>query len=254
MLPAGLRALTAAVAAVDRRLPAIGRLMLKTTGGLIDHVALRGAMIDRALVDAVSEGCRQVVIIGAGLDTRAHRLSALMGLPLFEVDHPATQAHKRDRTARLPAPLARLHYVPTDLAEADLARALDAAGHDRNARTTWLWEGVIFYLTRGQVEATLAAIAARSCAGSRLIASYRPEGARWPWHVGAFARTSLPVLGEPLGDPWSPDAMRERLRLDGFDVMWDRAPADWFDAVGRGPRPRLRDYERLILAEAKATS
>ena len=60
----------------------------------LDIIAMRVATIDAALADAIAAGCRQVVILGAGLDTRAWRLAALAGMALFEVDHPATQDRK----------------------------------------------------------------------------------------------------------------------------------------------------------------
>lgn len=122
-----------------RRLPFAARRAL--TAGLVDHLALRTAAIDRALGVAAADGARQVVLLGAGLDARAWRLGALAGSRVFEVDHPSTQAWKRARTARLGAPRAEVTLVPVDFTRDDLGAALAAAGHDAAARTAWVWRG-----------------------------------------------------------------------------------------------------------------
>ena len=122
--------------------------------------------------DAARAGAAtQVVILGAGLDGRAWRLD-VPGATFFEVDHPASQAEKRDRATELTGTPPT--YVPVDFAHDVLTDALEAAGHRADQPTTWIWEGVVPYLTREEVAATVASVAARSAwsvkAMSRLLA------------------------------------------------------------------------------------
>lgn len=247
LLPRPIRALVQLVIGLDRTSPALGRLLLASTGGLIDHVALRGCLIDRCVVEAVQQGCRQVVIVGAGLDTRVQRLAALSEARVYEIDHPASQAGKRALLASRPDRMAAT-LVPIDLTTASLSDGLAAAGHQRDTPTLWVWEGVIAYLSPAQVETTVSAIASRSASGSQLVASYVEKGAAWPRPVRWLASALLPLAGEPLGTPLTRSQFGAILGAHRFAVAWDLEPSGWFERVGRGRRPSLYPYERLLLA------
>jgi methyltransferase (TIGR00027 family) len=120
--------------------------------------ALRTAYLD-AQVRHWSERRAQVVILGAGLDTRAARL-ARPGVRFFEVDHPATQAHKRAALAALPGyPLDAVTFAPCNFEAEDLFDQLVAVGFDRVRPALIVWEGVVPYLTEAAVRATLRRIA-----------------------------------------------------------------------------------------------
>ncbi len=125
-------------------------------------MALRTAYLDRQVRDytGAAHDYRQVVILGAGLDTRAVRL-ARAGVRFFEVDHPATQAHKRERVATLDAyDASAATYVPCCFETGDdFLDALTAAGFDASAPAVVLWEGVVPYLTEDAVRETAARIA-----------------------------------------------------------------------------------------------
>jgi methyltransferase (TIGR00027 family) len=125
-------------------------------------LALRVAFLD-ALVRHCTEGpdvIQQVVILGAGLDTRAARL-ARDGVRFFEVDHPATQADKRARLARLAGyPLDAPRFVAVDFESgADFVDELARAGLDRTRPAVVVWEGVVPYLTEAAVRATARRVA-----------------------------------------------------------------------------------------------
>ena len=106
-------------------------------------------------------GVTQYVLLGAGLDTFAHR-NPYPSLRVFEVDHPATQQWKRELlpASHLPAP-ANLTYVPVDFERQSLPAQLRAAGFDSSAPTFFAWLGVVPYLTREAFRATLAFIASQ---------------------------------------------------------------------------------------------
>jgi methyltransferase (TIGR00027 family) len=102
----------------------------------------------------------QVVVLGAGLDTRAARLAAA-GVRFFEVDHPATQAHKRDQLAAADGyPVDAATYVPCDFERGDdFVDQLATGGFDPAAPAVVIWEGVTAYLTEPAVRATARRIA-----------------------------------------------------------------------------------------------
>jgi methyltransferase (TIGR00027 family) len=169
----------------------------------------------------------QLVILGAGLDGRAWRMPELAGADVFEVDHPASQQDKRDRGRELPARAGTPHYVPVDFAYDRLDDALDSAGHQGAVATTWVWEGVIPYLTRAQVAGTMAIVGGRSAPGSRLIVNYQSPavsaaaGRLLAQAMTALARRPSPWASEPRCSSWTPAAMRNLLAGHGFAVSRD---------------------------------
>lgn len=144
------------------------RIDHETVRASAEVVAPRTVAVDDAVRDRSHP---QVVILGAGLDGRAWRMPELAGVAVFEVDHPASQQDKRERAGALSGPPPR--YVPVDFRRDRLSEALAGAGHRADVPTTWIWEGVVPYLTRTQVAATVAEIAAGSATGSRLVVNYQ---------------------------------------------------------------------------------
>ena len=103
---------------------------------------------------------RQILVLGAGLDTFAYRLEPTPSLRVFELDHPATQAEKRQRLARAQiAEPAHVAYVAHDFEDGSMAPALKGAGFDTDTRTFIVWLGVTPYLTEEAVFATLSELA-----------------------------------------------------------------------------------------------
>jgi methyltransferase (TIGR00027 family) len=208
---------------------------------------MRVAVIDAALVEAVAAGCRQVVILGAGFDTRAYRLDALTGLKVFEVDHPATQAEKRKRTRNLPPPRGELVWTAVDFERDALAERLAAAGHDAASPTAWVWEGVVMYLADDAVRGTLDAIRARSAAGSVLILHYHEPSAT------AVARglrhLVLSWMGEPQIGTRRRDAMRALVERARFTVDADLGIHGQVAKVGGvAPDSDLARVSRIMIA------
>ncbi|MFH1486161.1 MAG: SAM-dependent methyltransferase, partial [Chloroflexota bacterium] len=111
---------------------------------------------DDRVIQAVDAGVEQVVILGAGLDTRSYRLAAQAGIPAFEVDMPANTAYKQERLravfGRMPDQVA---LVAVDFETDDLAAALATYGFRTDQPTIFVWEGVTQYLTEGSVRKTL---------------------------------------------------------------------------------------------------
>ena len=123
-------------------------------------MAVRTAYLDAHVSHWTGEhGFGQVVILGAGMDTRAARLAA-DGVTFFEVDHPATQAYKRERLAELDGyPVDAATYTSCNFETEDFLDRLVAEGFDAGAPAIIVWEGVVPYLTQEAVRGTLSRIA-----------------------------------------------------------------------------------------------
>lgn len=138
--------------------------------GTVIMMIVRTRFIDDQLRRAIEEGASQVVIMGAGFDTRAYRFEELLKhAAVFEVDRPQTQALKRGRVKEvLGAAPANLTYVPMDFEHDDPGDVLAGAGYDPSRKTFFVWEGVTMYLPEEAVRRTCKFVAAQA-PGSRLV-------------------------------------------------------------------------------------
>jgi methyltransferase (TIGR00027 family) len=134
---------------------------------------IRTRFIDDCLRRAIEAGATQVVILGAGFDTRAYRLTDLLkGTTIFEVDRPQTQEVKKRRVAEaLGGAPPNVVYVPVDFEHEHLAEVLARHGHDPIRRTCFIWEGVTMYLPAEAVRATLEFVGAHA-SGSTIVFDY----------------------------------------------------------------------------------
>jgi methyltransferase (TIGR00027 family) len=184
----------------------------------------RSIMID----DAIREhGASQLVVLGAGLDSRAWRMAELAGTTVFEVDHPASQRDKVRRLGALHPVAARVVPVAVDLTTEPLGPALEAAGFDHTAVTTWVWEGVVPYLPAKSVRSTVAQLGQLSALGSRLVVNYQAKSLPVPvmravMRVVFWAARQEDVLArEPWRSLWRPGQMQSLLADNGFHTTSD---------------------------------
>jgi len=218
---------------------------LKAARGMADMIALRTAAIDKAVRSAIGAGATQLVILGAGYDGRAWRMSELAGVKVFEVDRSATQEDKRARLGQLPAANSIVNFVPIDFEHESLDSVLASAGHDPSLPTCWIWEGVVMYLRREVMHATLTAIAARSATGSRLIVNYHEA------HGGFIGRLMFRLIGEPQISNWTPADMAGDLRDVGFVVREDSGMTDWNEQFANSEARVERGYYMRVAVAAK---
>jgi methyltransferase (TIGR00027 family) len=215
----------------------------------LDVIPLRVASIDAELASAVAAGCRQVVLLGAGLDTRAYRMKALSGLPVLEVDHPATQAYKRRRAASFPPLAASVAYVEVNFERDSFGDRLDAAGFRRDLPTAWVWEGVVMYLTDDAVRRTLEEIGDRSAPGSVLLVNYHELDPARRDDRGAGRRWILWWWREPHIGLRSRAAMHALVESAGFDVASDTRPDEWARRLGSAPpKGHTAEVSHLLVA------
>lgn len=131
-------------------------------------MAVRTRFIDDQLLRSVEQGVRQVVLVGAGYDGRPLRFSDLP-VRWIEVDHPATQADKRRRLARVGAASGHISFVPVDLLDGSVDAELAKAGHDPAQPSLWVCEGLFPYLPRPTITALCETLRTRSSPGSALV-------------------------------------------------------------------------------------
>jgi methyltransferase (TIGR00027 family) len=188
----------------------LGEIAEGMSPGIIAYVLTRHRFIDEAILRALSDDAgspfgpiEQLVILGAGYDTRAYRLATeLGGRTTFEVDFPSTSRRKAQIAAEKGSelPSASLRVVEMDFLTEKLEERLPAAGFVAGRRTFFVWEGVSMYLTRKAVQSTLSTMRALSAPGSEVAMDYVYLLDTLDL-VGAAQRVSanfLQLLGEPM--------------------------------------------------------
>jgi methyltransferase (TIGR00027 family) len=149
---------------------------------------VRTRFIDERMESAIRSGATQLVILGAGFDTRAHRFAELLKhTPIMEIDYGATQEYKKRRVeAALGRAPGNVVYAPIDFARESLGDVLYRAGFERGRKTYYICEGVSMYVPEEGIKETLRAIASQSAPGSALLLEYLNRG-------GVEALTKYPM-------------------------------------------------------------
>jgi methyltransferase (TIGR00027 family) len=141
--------------------------------GATAFVIGRERYIDDFLEACLSEGFDQIVILGAGFDTRAYRIPGIEQTRVFEIDQSATQEVKLERLKKIIDPLpAHVTFLPVDFNTQILGERLQSSGYNEQGKTLFIWQGVTYFLTAEGVDSTLAFIANHSGLGSAVIFDY----------------------------------------------------------------------------------
>ncbi len=214
-------------------------------------LALRVAYLDRLVGLAVDRlSIRQIVILGAGYDTRAARLPRA-GVTFYEVDHPATQAAKRERLAQLAGyPVEAARYVSCIFGEADPIDRLASAGFSTGEPALVIWEGVVPYLSEAAVRATASRLASgldpRSLVAFDFVGKTFAAG-RSKSDGDRETRAYVGELGEPI--TYGSDDILPLLYDCGF--RWVRS-LDFnelaLEMIGDYQRDRMFRFQHLALA------
>jgi methyltransferase (TIGR00027 family) len=197
--PLGLRLVTAPTLvahALTGYVPWIYRYPYAGAPPMKDQPAARTTFFDLALQCRLTE-IDQLVVLGAGLDTRAYRLPPDARVRCFEVDTPRTQPFKRQMLKKAGVDTSQVTYVSADFRHEDWLEKLIQAGFDPRQRTLFLWESVTMYLDRPAVETTLRMIAG-TARGSRVAFDYLSsqliDGTSLYMR---YTRATLSAVGEP---------------------------------------------------------
>ena len=204
--------------------------------------------------DGPAAGAGQVVLLGAGYDSRAYRLAGLRSARVLEVDHPATQATKQRLVGAAVRVERRAHvrFVGVDLMRDDLAGALHRAGFSGEERTVVVWEGVTNYLTADAVDTTLRALAGIAAGGSRIVFTYVDRAAldgsgkyQGVWDAAVQRH------GEPWTFGFDPEALPGYLAERGLRLTLDLSARDAADRylVPLGRHEPAAAFYRIAPAE-----
>ena len=186
--------------------------------------AARSRIAEDALARAVESGIRQIVILGAGLDTFALRNPhSARHIRIYEVDHPATQAGKRQRLAEAQIALPPWHiFVPVDFERDHVGEKLAAAGFQQNSPAFFTWLGVVPYLTQDAIGRTLDYMS--SIQNSEVVFDYMEPPERFSEELRQLEKErteQLRKMDEPLGSRFEPAGMAAILRAHGFSAIED---------------------------------
>lgn len=185
---------------------------------------VRTVHIDTSMRDCLRAGATQVVVLGAGLDSRAYRVGKeFPGVMFYEVDFPPTQAYKIQRVRQVLGRLPKdVKYVPIDFTKDDLHSQLQRGGYRETEKTFFIWEGVVHYIPEAAVRATLRFVAEHSGAGSQIVFDYPLSTNHRINNPGdLLARWGEPfVFGFPLDGP------SRMLQEEGLRVVSDLSNGD----------------------------
>ena len=203
-------------------------------------VAARSRFAEDSLAAALDHGVCQAVVLGAGLDTFGLRNPhAGRGLRVIEIDHPATQQWKRELIDRAGIALpSTLSFADVDFERETLADGLAKGGFDANRPAFFIWLGVVPYLTRHAIFATLSFIA--GLPGGEVVFDYpQPLDHHPPARRGAIE--AIMARSAALGEPWrsffDPAGLRAELTAIGFKEIEDLGPHEVAKRYGDGPVP-----------------
>jgi methyltransferase (TIGR00027 family) len=235
----------------DRGRQLVERLLDRESPGARAAGIARTKWIDDEVTRSL-ETSKQLVLLGAGFDTRAYRLPAAERVNTFELDQPETslakQAALRTKIGSLPE---QVHFVTVDFNKQSLSDALRNAGFDQTQPTCFLWEGVTNYLSAEAVDEVLRQIS-RSAPGSILLFTYidrrvleQPEQ--------FFGAPKLLSRLRSYGEPWTfglyPEEVEQYLAAKALRLMQDLSVAEVWQRAGR-PAAEMRGYQFYRLASA----
>ena len=192
--------------------------------GVCDAIVARTRFIDDCLEEAIKHDLRQVIILGAGYDTRALRFDRLKkDVTIFELDHPATQKEKLDRYRRndLGVP-DYVTFLPVDFEKQDFGDVLRANGYDGALTSIFIWEGMTYYVSGETVEHTLTSISRNAAGGSSVVFDYFPPSVAAgtsPLVEARALRAALKRLGEDVVFGLDPRKIADVLDGLGFDLV-----------------------------------
>lgn len=212
-------------------------------GRFARYFGLRTRVLDDFLLGAVGAGARQVVLLGAGLDTRAFRLGLASDCAVFEVDRAGVLDFKHRVLTGLPAaPKVKRVPVPVDLRD-DWVTALTSAGFDPAAPSVWLAEGLLFYLPSAVETSLIDTVDRLTVSGSALAFEAKLEADLLAYRDSAIYTATREEIGIDLLRLFDkgprPDSAGD-LTARGWSASM-HTPFDFTRAHGRGPLPEPDD-------------
>jgi methyltransferase (TIGR00027 family) len=219
-------------------------------------VVVRTRYIDDVLREALRSGVEQVVILGAGFDSRAYRIRGIERIRVFEVDHPMTQAAKKDAVVqRLGALPPHVTLVPIDFRTQTLDTVMPSAGYRMKAKTLFICEGVTHYLSAPTVDALFRFVSRSAAAGSHMVFTYIHRALlACPATFAGGGKTLAAVRrsGEPYTLGFDPAELRQYLAARDLLLIEDVDASTYRERfltpLGR-EQEQLAEFQRAALVE-----
>ena len=241
----------------------------KIIPGMHEHLISRTRYIDDLIEKTTFANIEQYVILGAGYDSRAHRLKLPSKLKIFEVDQSEVQELKRLRLPDNVPNRESITYVDIDFNHQSLKEQLINVGFDQNKSTIFTLEGVSQYISREALDATLKEVAdLNPNSNSKIFISYVNKllkedskacfgkGYSKPEKAVSFITNSAAKMGEPWISFYSAEEIESILSQNNFTLIENKTLADlnskYFTPVGRTiPENHIFKLEHFVIAESK---
>ena len=241
----------------------------KIIPGMHEHLISRTRYIDDLIEESTFANIEQYVILGAGYDSRAHRLKLPSKLKIFEVDQSEVQELKRLRLPYNIPNRENITYVDIDFNHKSLKEELINVGFDQNKSTIFTLEGVSQYISREALDATLKEVAdLNPNSNSKIFISYVNKllkedskacfgkGYSKPEKAVSFITNSAAKMGEPWISFYSAEEIESILSQNNFTLIENKTLADlnskYFTPVGRTiPENHIFKLEHFVIAESK---
>lgn len=219
--------------------------------GALEFLTVRARLSDDIATEMAANGLEQVALLGAGFDTMSLRIKdALRNVTIFEVDHPATQAVKREVMGGIGAP-ENLRFVAVDFEQDDFVEKLRRAGFASSRRSLVVWMGVTYYLTAEAMTRALCQIHTLGGAGMRFVFDYMLK------EIVDGATRNRDALGKAhiaakLGEPWlfglDPAMVGDYLAAFNFKLLKDY-DAEELHARYCPERVTPMNYVRIVVCD-----
>ncbi|KJG03156.1 hypothetical protein UB35_05570 [Photobacterium angustum] len=234
--------------------------------GFHEHLISRTRFIDDLVKKSVANGIEQYVILGAGYDTRAHRLGLPSQVKIFEVDQPDVQERKRTKLTQVVPNIENVTYVSVDFNHQSISERLLLAGFDQTKATLFTLEGVSQYISKAALSLTIAQAAALTTNNhSTFFLSYvdknlddDPSACFGKGYPKASKKAEMiKSLSAKVGEPWvslfTAQEIEKLLSQHGFSLQENTTLADlntvYFTPVGRTlPEHHILKLEHFVIA------
>jgi methyltransferase (TIGR00027 family) len=222
--------------------------------GLDNSLVARVRFFDDFVNKSIDESIQQLVILGAGYDSRAYRIEGLRNVMVFEVDHPATQAVKRQNIERIFGSLPdHVIYVSANLEKDEFGQKLLNMGYSRSKKTLFLMEGVLAYLAPSVVDEIFSFIANNSVKNSSVLFDYHSKSVTdgsSDLEAGRNMWAHVSQMGEPFKFGIEEGTVEAFLKERGFSEVQNVTSEDYRRAYFKGVNDGRELFRELYFAHA----
>ena len=245
-------------------------LAKKLAPGFHEHIISRTRFIDDLIEKSTTEGVEQYVILGAGYDSRAHRLELPSSLKIFEVDQPEVQDRKRTKLPKELPNSENVTYVTVDFAHQSLTERLLNSGFDKTKSTVFTLEGVTQYITKEAFNSTVKEMSMLCQKTSSIfvlsfvneLLNKNPEDCFGRGYLNPEKKANLikKLSAKAAGEPWisfySTEEIEGLLSENGYSIKENVTLEDlnslYFGPVGRTlSENEIFKLEHFVVAESK---